>query len=403
MVNLLEYLRAALVLIFAQLVVAQSANAQDAYRLSAGDSLTLTYPGDVPPFEALVGYGGDIRLPAIGGLIVSGLTLDETQFVVERALSEAKLYVAPTVNISMASYAPIVVAGQVRQPGQFPYLPQMSVATALGLSGGANTLDQDQLSTLRLLTDTKSRIQRYSLEVASAVVRLAAYRTFLDGQTTIKLTSQERSQLPALSETRLAILIEGEEEFLADTFARVNELQVIWAKEIDGLEAQSTLSSLRLDLQRTIMESAEEELVAAQSLQERGLQTSTRFASILRRSTDEKARMLEIETAKISVDRAIAEANRERFAFASALRLDIVSDRRDVQLELEVAQLNLEREKEQLSNFSNLDLISSLQISSVVTTFQVISPRPGRSALDDITMESPLLPGDTLLVAVTYN
>ena len=113
--------------------------------------------------------------------------------------------------------------------------------------------------------------------------------------------------------------------------------------------------------------------------------------------------MLEIETAKISVDRAIAEANRERFTFTSALRLDILRDRRDVQLALEAAELDLEREKEQLSNFSDLDLISSLQISSVVTTFQIISPRPGRSTLNDITLDSPLLPGDTLVVTVTIN
>lgn len=371
--------------------------------MSPGDSLTLTFPGDTIPFEALVDFDGDIRLPAVGGLKVSGLTLDETQVVIEQALSEAKLFVDPTVNVSMASYAPIVVAGQVRQPGQFPYLPQMSVATALGLSGGANTLDQDQLSTLRLLTDTQSRIQRYSLDVARAVIRLAAYRTFLDGQATIELTSRERAQLPAMGETELANLTEQEEEFLAGTLARAEQLQEIWVKEIDDLEAQSTLSSQRLDLQRTIVESTQEELVAAQSLQERGLQTAASFASILQRSTDEKARVLEIETAKISVDRAIAEANRERFTFTSALRLDILRDRRDVQMALEAAKLDLEREKEQLSNFSDLDLISSLHISSVVTTFQIISPRPGRSTLNNITLESPLLPGDTLVVTVTVN
>ncbi|MEO9517721.1 MAG: polysaccharide biosynthesis/export family protein [Paracoccaceae bacterium] len=400
---MIRYFKVVLVLTIAQLVLVQSVGAQSAYRLSAGDSLTLTYPGDTPPFEALVDFDGDIRLPAVGGLNVSGLTLDETQVAIEQALSEAKLYVDPTVNVSMANYAPIVVAGQVRQPGQFPYLPQMSVATALGLSGGANTLDQDQLSTLRLLTDTQSRIQRYSLDVARAVIRLAAYRTFLDGQTTIELTSQESAQLPALGETELAKLIEGEEEFLAGTLARAEELQVIWAKEIDDLEAQSTLSSQRLDLQRTIVESAQEELAAAQSLHERGLQTSAGFASILQRSTDEKVRVLEIETAKISVDRAIAEANRERFTFTSALRLNIINDRRDVQRALEATKLDLEREKEQLSNFSDLNLISSLQISSVVTTFQIISPRPGRSALDKISLESPLLPGDTLIVTVTVN
>ena len=389
-----------MVLAIAQLVLVQSAGAQSAYRLSAGDSLTLTYPGDTTPFEALVDFDGDIRLPAVGGLKVSGLTLDETQVVIEQALSEAKLYVDPTVNVSIANYAPIVVAGQVRQPGQFPYLPQMSVATALGLSGGANTLDQDQLGTLRLLTDTQSRIQRYRLDVARAVIRLAAYRTFLDGQTTIEMTSQERAQLPAMGETELAKLIEREEEFLAGTLARAEQLQEIWAKEIDDLEAQSTLSSQRLDLQRTIVESTQEELVAAQSLQERGLQTSARFASILQRSTDEKARVLEIETAKISVDRAIAEANRERFTFTSALRLDILRDLRDVQLALEAAEIDLEREKNQLSNFSDLDLISSLQISSVVTTFQIFSPRSGRSAIDNISLETLLLPGDTLIVTV---
>ena len=42
----------------------------------------------------------------------------------------------PHVNVQVATYGPIYIRGEVKQPGQFPYVPGLTIGDAVALAGG---------------------------------------------------------------------------------------------------------------------------------------------------------------------------------------------------------------------------------------------------------------------------
>ncbi|GAB4238764.1 MAG: polysaccharide export protein UppC [Methyloligellaceae bacterium] len=118
-------------------VVRPSAGAQEEpYRLDSGDRLRIVVFGqDNLSRTYAVDGGGYISMPLIGAVRARGLTT----FELERRIA-AKLragYVKdPKVSVEVQDYRPFFILGEVRRPGQFPYVNGMSVRTAVAIAGG---------------------------------------------------------------------------------------------------------------------------------------------------------------------------------------------------------------------------------------------------------------------------
>ncbi len=131
-------------------------NVRPAYLLQAGDVLSIrvqsvqpalsdifnvpapqTMTSGDPSTLYLTGYpvdeSGSISLPTVGKLKVQGLSLDQTQALVQQKVGA---YVRDAnVLVKLLSFK-ITVLGEVRQPGRyFIYNPQATVLEALGLAG----------------------------------------------------------------------------------------------------------------------------------------------------------------------------------------------------------------------------------------------------------------------------
>lgn len=124
------------------------------YRLSPGDILEITVAG-VPDLKqrAPIQLDGTITLPMVGSIVAAGSTATDVQARAEEALASKVIrqrtsdgrdrivLIQPgDVAVAVVEYRPIYVNGDVLQPGQHPYRPQMTVRHAIALSGGVSTL-----------------------------------------------------------------------------------------------------------------------------------------------------------------------------------------------------------------------------------------------------------------------
>lgn len=110
---------------------------QDVYRLGPGDDLRLVVFG----FDQLanvytVSDGGTISLPLLGTMKADALTPPEFEQAIAAQLLARELATKPSVSVQVIKYRPIYILGEVQKPGQYPYVPGMTVTTAVAIAGG---------------------------------------------------------------------------------------------------------------------------------------------------------------------------------------------------------------------------------------------------------------------------
>lgn len=128
-----------LLALFLQLTGGLALAAQDesGYRLAVGDVLSI-HVFDEPDltFDRIpIGDAGFIQFPFVGRVVAAGRTTALIQEEITGALKPDYL-VDPKVTVSIAEYRPFFVAGEVQQPGSFPFQPGLTLRQAISLAGG---------------------------------------------------------------------------------------------------------------------------------------------------------------------------------------------------------------------------------------------------------------------------
>lgn len=109
---------------------------EEPYVLDSGDRLRVGVFGQENlSRDYAVDGGGYISMPLIGAVQARGITT----FDLERRIAaklKAKYVKDPKVTVEVQTYRPFFVLGEVRRPGQFPYVNGMTVQTAIAIAGG---------------------------------------------------------------------------------------------------------------------------------------------------------------------------------------------------------------------------------------------------------------------------
>lgn len=107
------------------------------YRLGAGDGLRLIFYGeDKLNGEYSIGSDGRLALPLIGVLDAGGKTLPELQEAIRAAYARGGFLLDPKVAVEILRYRPFFVLGEVNAPGQYPFIPGMTVRQAIATAKG---------------------------------------------------------------------------------------------------------------------------------------------------------------------------------------------------------------------------------------------------------------------------
>lgn len=107
-----------------------------AYTLDSGDRLRVVVFGqDGLSNSYLVDASGHIAMPLIGSVSARGLTTDELSSRIAEKLRQGFVR-EPHVAVEVEAYRPFFILGEVTQPGQYPYVADMTVETAVAIAGG---------------------------------------------------------------------------------------------------------------------------------------------------------------------------------------------------------------------------------------------------------------------------
>lgn len=370
------------------------------YQLVAGDRLTLSFTSQGLEQDLSIDIDGEVRLPSIGGVVVAGLSLDEAESLIETRLVDEGSYLSPQITLSVLEYAPVVVSGDVTRPGSFPYVPAMTVGSALALSGGSQAAGVSRMEIDRARVETEGAMQGINLDIAASAVEIARLEAALSGSAEYTLPDQLRQAIPNADSIDLEALIANEAETLTTEAGQRTQLLASWKQEITTIEQQLELFSQRLTVQSEIVAQTSEDLATAESLQERGLQTASRLSSVEQREADARARVLEIESARLAATQALGDAKRAQSQFLANERETNLRRLQEARIALASNQLRYARQLEHLSILTGGNMGSLLMSDAIDVTFQIVSPRADRGDLGTVTPETRLLPGDMLMVSI---
>jgi polysaccharide biosynthesis/export protein len=106
------------------------------YTLDSGDRLRIVVFGQDGLTNAyLVDAAGAIDMPLIGSVLARGATTDELARRISAKLRDGFIR-EPHVAVEVEAYRPFFILGEVTQPGQYPYVANMTAETAVAIAGG---------------------------------------------------------------------------------------------------------------------------------------------------------------------------------------------------------------------------------------------------------------------------
>lgn len=106
------------------------------YHLDAGDKLRVVVYGQEGLTNTYaIDAGGSITMPLIGLVPARGRTT--AGLAAEIAAKLRNGYIRePSVAVEIDAYRPFFILGEVAAPGQYPYVPNMTVESAVAIAGG---------------------------------------------------------------------------------------------------------------------------------------------------------------------------------------------------------------------------------------------------------------------------
>ena len=118
------------------------------YRLDAGDRLRVVVYGQEGLTNTYsISAGGTITMPLIGAIPARGRTPQGLAADIAARLRNGFIR-EPSVAVEVEAYRPFFILGEVQAPGQYPYVPNMTVESAVAIAGGFSPRARKDRATL---------------------------------------------------------------------------------------------------------------------------------------------------------------------------------------------------------------------------------------------------------------
>jgi len=106
------------------------------YLLGPGDKIQIVvYGEDDLTTNVKIDKSGFISFPFLDDIQVIDLSAKQLENIIHKGLLGDYL-IAPQVNVSVSEYRPFFIHGQVKRPGGYPYLDDLTLDKAIAIAGG---------------------------------------------------------------------------------------------------------------------------------------------------------------------------------------------------------------------------------------------------------------------------
>jgi polysaccharide export outer membrane protein len=143
------------------------------YTLDTGDKLRIVVFGqDALSNSYTIDAQGTVSLPLVGGVSARGMTTEQLSGSIAGRLKQSYLR-DPSVAVEVEVYRPFFVLGEVTYPGQYPFVPNMTIENAIAIAGGFTPRAyRDKITITRKVNGLPSRITlpvRYPLRPGDTI------------------------------------------------------------------------------------------------------------------------------------------------------------------------------------------------------------------------------------------
>ncbi len=145
---------------------------QPEYRLGPGDVLAIDVFGlDELDRKVRVARDGSISLPLLGTFSIADFTLQGTEALIARMLSERQLVIDPQVSIFVEEFVSraVSVQGAVGSPGIYPLIGAKTLLELIGEAGGVSQDAGEKILVLR--TDSGSGQTKIEIDTEKLAVQ----------------------------------------------------------------------------------------------------------------------------------------------------------------------------------------------------------------------------------------
>ncbi|HET9069666.1 MAG TPA: polysaccharide biosynthesis/export family protein [Amaricoccus sp.] len=367
------------------LLIAAAPAAAGEYRLQPGDVIELVVVS--PPIrEALaVDLDGRVTLPLAGPVAAEGRTLAELTAEARKRLAAATLPPGPgeaiptpiwpdAVSLTVRSYRPVWVGGEVRAPGAFPFAPGLTARRSILLAGGPGLLPDGGLRRLEL----EGALAGLEVRRAATAARLARLRAEIDA------ASPELPE-PELPEPERAILLHRRTEdasaeayfaaAIRHTRAQIAELSARLAAETEGVAAD------RADFDRI------------EEMREAGTATALRLSDTRRALLFSTTRQLETATELARATRDLGSVEYEALRRSLDRRLDTLIEAADAARLLGELDAGIAASRRQIARLGGAGLAPTIVVTASGGEATTLGPG-GDKALHPGDLVTVSLPAD---------
>ncbi|GAA0474442.1 polysaccharide biosynthesis/export family protein [Parasphingorhabdus litoris] len=115
---------------------AEQPDIDQSYQLRAGETVQIiTYGEETLTGEFVIGANGFLAFPLVGDIQAAGLSPAGLGKQITASLADGYV-INPQVNVEVKSFRPIYVLGEVNKPGEYPYIPDMTILAAIAKADG---------------------------------------------------------------------------------------------------------------------------------------------------------------------------------------------------------------------------------------------------------------------------
>ncbi|WEX90801.1 polysaccharide biosynthesis/export family protein [Sinorhizobium garamanticum] len=379
----------------------------DEYRLGAMDKLRVrvaewqTAQGAVRDWSAVsgeytIGASGNLSLPFVGDLPASGKTT--TEVAAEIGIQMQKLFGLrdrPSASVEMAQYRPVYLTGEVETPGEYPYVPNMTVLKAVSLSGG-----------LRRAESGGRFVRDYITASGESAVQVAERNRLLIRRARLQAEIGKRNKIELPSELKNA---EGIEKLLANETALMESRDKRQERQLDALAdlkslLQSEIESLgkKSETQARQLELVMEDREKVDSLAEKGLALSQRKLALEQRVADVQSSLLDIDTNSLKAKQDYNKATQDETNLRNDWDEQLAQELQNTEAELDTLTLKAGTSRDLMAE-ALLQSAEAAQLeeqnSEANITYSIIREEDGKPTEIAADENTEVLPGDVIKVS----
>ncbi|WP_027164259.1 polysaccharide biosynthesis/export family protein [Mesorhizobium sp. WSM1293] len=386
------------------LVVPHIAAAGD-YRLGSQDKLTIrvaewqTVEGTFRDWSAVngeytVGPSGTLSVPFAGELPASGKTTSEIATAIGEALQK-KLALSdrPEASVEMAQFRPFYISGEVQNPGQFPYVPDLTVLKAISVAGGIRRNADYGPQLGKDLVTAKGNFDVSDDQRIRLIVRRARIDADMAGKASFDVPKEVEGdpRLPAIVADEMTILT-ADQKALKLKLEALDDLKGVLESEIESLQKKIVNQQQQVDL-------AQQQLASIGQLAQKGLIANARLLDSRQSVADLQGKILDYETAILTAKQSISKAKQDAIDAQNTLSSNLATARQQTEADLNEAALKANMQKGLIAQATDPATVAAMtNDEQPALLYSLVRNIDGKTSEIAAKEDTLVLPGDVIKV-----